>query len=283
MGPPALLSGLPPPVVALTIAGSDSGGGAGIQADLGTFAALGVHGASAVTAVTAQTGQGVSAVHEVPAGVVAEQVRRVCRDLEVGAVKTGMLASAATVRAVAAALAGCGVRNLVVDPVLASSSGTRLLASGAESALVAELLPLALVVTPNLAEAGALSGSELTDLAQMREAAAALHRMGPPWVLVTGGHLAGRPVDLLSGQGGTTELDAERVPGPDVHGTGCVLSAAIAAHLALGASVPDAVGLAKAFVTGAIRHAKRLGGGEVYANPGWSREPEPPGTSRYLR
>jgi len=270
-------------VVALTIAGSDSGGGAGIQADLATFAALGVHGASAVTAVTAQTGQGISAIHEVPAGVVSEQVRKVCGDLEVGAVKTGMLASAATVRAVAAALAGCGVRSLVVDPVLVASSGARLLALDAEAALVEELLPLAFVVTPNLAEAGALVGSEVRDVAQMREAAAALHRMGPQWVLVTGGHLAGRPVDLLSGQGEVTELDAERVPGPDVHGTGCVLSAAITAHLALGASVPQAVGRAKAFVTGAIRHAKRLGGDEVLANPGWSRPAELRGTSGYLR
>lgn len=280
MGPPALLSGPPPPAVALTIAGSDSGGGAGIQADLATFAALGVHGASAVTAVTAQTGRGVSEVHEVPAAVVAEQVRRVCGDLHVGAAKTGMLASGAIIRAVAAAVAGCGVRNLVVDPVLVASSGARLLDPAAEAALVEELLPLALVVTPNLAEAGELSGMEVRDPTQMHEAAVALHRMGPPWVLVTGGHLAGRPVDLLSTRGQVTELQGERVPGPEVHGTGCVLSAAITAHLALGASVPEAVALAKTFVTGAIRHAKRLGQGEVYANPGWTGSAEVPGTSR---
>ena len=273
----------PQPPVALTIAGSDSGGGAGIQADLATFAALGVHGASAVTAVTAQTGQGVSAVHEVPASVVGEQVRKVCSDLEVHAVKTGMLASADIVHAVAAALAVCGFLNLVVDPVMVASSGARLLDSGGAAALAEELVPLALVVTPNLAEAAVLSGLEVRGLAQMREAAVVLHRMGPPWVLVTGGHLAGRPVDLLSGNGEVVELDAERVLGADVHGTGCVLSAAVTAHLALGASVPDAVRLAKAFVTGAIRHPKRVGEGELYANPGWSAAAEVPGPGPYFR
>jgi hydroxymethylpyrimidine/phosphomethylpyrimidine kinase len=269
MGPPEVLNPLP---VAMTIAGSDSGGGAGIQADLACFLALGVHGTSAVTAVTSQTTQGISGVQEMEAVFVGEQIRHVCADLPVAAAKTGMLASAATIREVAAAVTSCGLRQLVVDPVLVSTSGTRLLRLDAEATLVAEMFPQALLVTPNLDEAAALTGHEVRDLAQMREAARILHRLGPAWVLLKGGHLEGKPVDLLYDGTSFLEFGGERVgsPGdPPVHGTGCVLSAAITAHLARGASVPDAVRMAKDHVTGAIRHARRVGAG-VCAEPAWN-------------
>jgi hydroxymethylpyrimidine/phosphomethylpyrimidine kinase len=260
------------PPVALTIAGSDSGGGAGIQADLACFLALGVHGTSAVTAVTSQNTQGISGVQEVAAAFVGEQIRHVCADAHVAAAKTGMLASAATIREVASAVTSCGLRQLVVDPVLASTSGTRLLGLDAEAALAAELFPLALVVTPNLDEAAALAGHEVRDLGEMREAARVLHRLGPAWVLVKGGHLEANPVDVLYDGTSFLEFDGDRVgiPGePPVHGTGCVLSAAITAHLAMGASVPDAVRMAKDHVAGAIRHARHIGAG-LCAEPAWN-------------
>jgi hydroxymethylpyrimidine/phosphomethylpyrimidine kinase len=271
MGPPEVLTPDLQPA-ALTIAGSDSGGGAGIQADLACFLALGVHGASAVTAVTSQNTQGISGVQEVAAAFVGEQIRHVCAGVQVGAAKTGMLASAETIRAVAAAVNVCGLGQLVVDPVLASTSGTRLLGLDAEAALVGELFPLALVATPNLDEAAALAGREVRDLGDMREAARILHRLGPAWVLVKGGHLRGEPVDLLYDGTSFWEFDGERIghgERPPVHGTGCVLSAAITAHLARGATVPDAVRMAKDHVTGAIRHARHVGAG-LCAEPAWN-------------
>ena len=229
------------PPVALTIAGSDSGGGAGIQADLACFLALGVHGVSAVTAVTSQNPRGISGIHEVAAAFVGEQIRHVCADVVVAAAKTG---------------------------------GTRLLAAEAQ-VLVAELFPLARVVTPNLDEAAALAGREVRDLDQMREAARILHGLGAEWVLVKGGHLETKPVDVLYDGTSFLEFEGERIglsgskAGPPVHGTGCVLSAAITAHLTRGASVPDAVGMAKDHVTGAIRHARHVGSG-VCADPAWN-------------
>jgi len=261
--------------VALSIAGSDSGGGAGIQADLACFLALGVHGASAVTAVTSQNTQSISGIHEVAAAFVGEQIRHVCADIAVAAAKTGMLASAATIREVAAAVTACSLHQLVIDPVLVSTSGTRLLAAEAQAVLVAELFPLARVVTPNLDEAAALAGREVRDLDQMREAARILHGLGAEWVLVKGGHLETKPVDVLYDGTSFLEFEGERIglsgskAGPPVHGTGCVLSAAITAHLTRGASVPDAVGMAKDHVTGAIRHARHVGSG-VCADPAWN-------------
>src|SRR2546426_720325 len=198
MGPPEALSAVPDHFpVAMTIAGSDSGGGAGIQADLACFLALGVHGATAVTAVTSQNPRGISGIHEVAAPFVGEQIRHVCADIVVAAAKTGMLVSKATIREVAAAVASCGLHHLVIDPVLVSTSGTRLLAVDAQAALVAELFPLALVVTPNLDEAAALAGREVRGPGQMREAARTLHGLGAQWVLVKGGHLETKPVDVL--------------------------------------------------------------------------------------
>jgi len=272
MGPPEVLSpagGRAP--AALTIAGSDSGGGAGIQADLACFLALGVHGTSALTALTAQNTLAISGVHQVPPAFVGEQIRQVAADFDIAAVKSGMLASAATVRAVAAAVTASHLRHLVVDPVLIATSGTRLLAHEAEQALTAALFPRALVVTPNLDEAEALAGGTVRDLAGMREAARRLHGRegGPAWVLVKGGHLEGRPVDVLFDGASFYEFGGERIDSPYLHGTGCILSAAITAHLARGASIPDAVGLAKEHVAGAIRHGRDVGA-RGCADPAWN-------------
>lgn len=265
----------------LTIAGSDSGGGAGIQADLATFLSLGVHGTTVITAVTAQNDSGISGVHPVPPAFVAEQISTVCAGFDVAAAKTGMLASAETVRAVAEAVQAASIANLVVDPVLASTSGTCLLGPAGTRALVEQLLPLALVVTPNLAEAAALTGRPVTGLAEMRAAAGVLLERGASWVLVTGGHLPDRcrAIDVLAGPGGVTELDAERIDSVTTHGTGCVLSAAIAANLAWGHPVPDAVATAKQHVTGAIRNGVQTGLDRGHADGAWrlrlSHPPQP--------
>lgn len=267
MGPPETLSTVPR---ALTIAGSDSGGGAGIQADLKTFLALGVHGMSAIASLTAQNTRGVSAIHDVPPEFVREQIAQVATDIGVDAAKTGMLSNAGIVTAVAEAVAEFGVEKIVVDPVFVSKNRDRLLRPDAVGALVNKLFPHALVVTPNLHEAGALLEREVATLAEVREAARALHDMGPSWVLVKGGHLEGDPVDLLYDGATFLEFPAGRIPSRHTHGTGCVLSAAIAAHLAMGATVVEAVGSAKEFVTGAILHGLAIGGGYGPVNPGWA-------------
>ena len=267
MGPPQTLT---TPPVALTIAGSDSGGGAGIQADLACFVALGVHGTSAVTALTAQNTRGISGIQRVEPAFVAEQIRQVCGDFAPAAAKTGMLAGPETIEAVAAAVADCGILNLVVDPVLVSTSGTPMLEPGGLAAMAGSLLPLARIVTPNLAEAGALLGAEVCTLAQMWEAAAAVHELGPAWVLVKGGHLTGPATDVLFDGRSITELEGERIDTPHAHGTGCVLSAAITAYLSRGFPVPEAVGLAKAHVTGALRHGRKVGAGGGCVDPAWN-------------
>jgi hydroxymethylpyrimidine/phosphomethylpyrimidine kinase len=268
MGPPAALTR---PRCALTIAGTDSGGGAGVAADLKTFHALGVHGALAVTAVTAQDTVGVGAVHPVPATVVAEQIERVAGDLGVDAAKTGMLGGEEVVRAVAAAVRSLGIGPLVVDPVLAAGTGRPLLDRTALTALVGELLPLAALVTPNLAEAAALLGVEagsITSVAGMRAAARDLLGLGPRAVLVTGGHLEGDPVDVFYDGSELVELRGPRIPDAPTHGSGCTVSAAATAYLALGASTADAVRLAGSFVREAIRTGLVLGRGEGPVNPG---------------
>ncbi len=264
----------------LTIAGSDSGGGAGIQADLKTFAALGVYGMSAVTALTAQNTVGVQSVLEIAPAFVAEQIRSVASDIGVDAVKTGMLPSVEIVLRVARELAALKIGNLVVDPVMASTSGESLMRSGAVDALVRELLPLALVVAPNLREAGLLAGFEVKDLEGMEAAARAILAFGPRYVLVKGGHLPGKPLDLLFDGVHFRRYSGERHDTPDAHGTGCTFSAAIAAGLAKGIVVEDAVGLAKEYTSGAIRQSLRLGKGcgplhhfhALYATAGWSFE-----------
>ena len=205
---------------ALTIAGSDSGGGAGIQADLKTFAALGVYGASVLTAITAQNTCGVTAIHEVPPDVVAAQIRAVLDDIGADAVKTGMLSSSAIIGTVAAELRRYGVGRLVVDPVMVAKSGDRLLQPEAVQSLREELLPLAYVVTPNLPEAAVLAGLPLADDAGLREAARRIQAMGARHVVIKGGHRPGPPVDLLFDGRDFHEFSAERVDTPHTHGTG---------------------------------------------------------------
>jgi hydroxymethylpyrimidine/phosphomethylpyrimidine kinase len=255
---------------ALTIAGSDSGGGAGIQADLKTFAALGVYGMTAITAVTVQNTKGVSEHEELSPYLVAEQVRAVATDIGVDAAKTGMLASAPIVAAVAEVVDEMGIGNLVVDPVAVSKHGHPLLAENAVGALRDRLLPLALLVTPNLPEAGRLAGFPVATREDMRRAAERILKAGPAAVLVKGGHLA-QPgesaADLFVTTEGETWLEEERIDTPHTHGTGCTLSAAIAAHLARGASLEDAVRAGKAFVTRAIRHALPIGHGVGPVDP----------------
>jgi hydroxymethylpyrimidine/phosphomethylpyrimidine kinase len=248
---------------ALSIAGSDSGGGAGIQADLKTFSALGVYGMTAITAVTIQNTRGVIGYEALPPQVVAEQIRAVVTDIGVDAAKTGMLASAAIVDAVADAVAETRIANLVVDPVSVSKHGHRLLDEDAVGALRERILPLATLVTPNLPEAAALAGLEVSDRVEMEEAARAIRAMGPGAVLVKGGHLPGATGadDLFFDGERMTWIAGEWIDTPNTHGTGCTLSSAIAAHLARGDGLLEAVRAGKAFVTEAIRAALPLGGG----------------------
>ncbi len=243
--------------VALTIAGSDSGGGAGIQADLKTFAALGVYGASVITAVTAQNTNGVAAIHEVPPGFVTAQIDAVLSDLAVNAVKIGMLGNAATIAAVAAALDRYRQTNVVLDPVMAATSGERLLAPDAVAALRTELMPRALLITPNLAEAARLlDESEAADEAAMTVQAGRLVAGGANAVLLKGGHLRGEEsVDILVARSEITRFAARRIATRNTHGTGCTLASAIAAGLAKGQELVTAVRAAKDFVTAAIAAA----------------------------
>jgi hydroxymethylpyrimidine/phosphomethylpyrimidine kinase len=247
---------------ALTIAGSDSGGGAGIQADLKTFSALGVYGMTAITAVTVQNTKGVSAFEEISPPIVADQIRAVATDIGVDAAKTGMLASAAIVDAVAEAIEETSIGNLVVDPVFVSKHGHPLLADDAVEGLRRRILPLATVVTPNLREAAGLAGIEVETRDDMSRAARAILDLGPRSVLVKGGHLEeGRASDLFVEGDVETWVDAERIDTPHTHGTGCTISSAIAAYLARGESLEDAIRGAKAFVTEAIRNALEIGDG----------------------
>jgi hydroxymethylpyrimidine kinase/phosphomethylpyrimidine kinase len=248
--------------VALTIAGSDPSGGAGIQADVVTFARFGVHGASVVTALTAQDTRGVHAVMAVPSELVAQQLTAVRDDLDVRAAKTGMLLGAAIVDVVADALARRPVPALVVDPVLRATSGDALLDPAALDLLRARLLPLATLVTPNLEEAEALTRRRVDDPAAMRDAARALvDELGAGAALVKGGHLTGPALDVLYDGGALHELSASRVAGGAVRGTGCALSAAVTAGLALGHDLRAAVDAAKRWVSAAITGAEPLGRG----------------------
>jgi hydroxymethylpyrimidine/phosphomethylpyrimidine kinase len=246
--------------IALTIAGSDSSGGAGIQADLKTFAALGVYGASVVTALTAQNTQGVTGIHDVPPDFIAAQIDAVFSDLAVGAVKIGMLSNAAAIEAVARGLARHRAKNIVLDPVMVASSGDRLLAADAVDALRSELIPRALIVTPNLPEAAALAGSTpARNEREMEIQARRILELGARHVLIKGGHGAGADsVDLLIGQGEVVRLTAQRIVTNNTHGTGCTMSAAIAAGLAKGLDLITAVQQAKTYVTAAIAGADTL-------------------------
>ncbi len=250
------------PPTALTIAGSDSGGGAGLQADLKTFLTCGVHGLCAVTAVTVQNSLGVSGVYELPAPAVAEQVCSVATDIGVGAAKTGMLANKEIIAAIARSVAELDIGPLVVDPVAASQHGDPLLRPDALDALRTLLVPLATVITPNLGEAKLLTGLEVDSTEQMRDAAVALRALGPAWVLVKGGHLpTGAAADLLYDGASFSWLTAERSDTAHTHGSGDTLAAAITAGLALGLDVPAAVRYGKDFVSGAIAGSFPLGAG----------------------
>ncbi|WP_030787493.1 bifunctional hydroxymethylpyrimidine kinase/phosphomethylpyrimidine kinase [Streptomyces sp. NRRL S-920] len=256
-----------PPRV-LTVAGSDSGGGAGIQADLKTMLALGTHGMSVVTAVTAQNSLGVQGFWALPAQAVRDQYRSVVDDIGVQAVKTGMLASAELVETVADLLAGTDA-PAVVDPVGVSKHGDSLLAASALDSVRTRLLPVATVATPNLDEVTQLTGIEVTSQDEMRRAAAAVLAYGPKWVLIKGGHLRGDAVDLLTDGSEEYVLRAPRHDNRHTHGTGCTLASAIAAQLAKGQSVPGAVAAAKEYVTGAIAAGFALGGGIGPVDHGW--------------
>ena len=255
---------------ALTIAGSDSGGGAGIQADLKTFAAFGVYGSSAITAVTAQNTLEVRAIHEVPPDVVAAQIDAVLEDIGADAAKTGMLSSAAIIEVVADRLRAHALAWLVVDPVMVAKSGDALLRPDAVQALRELLLPMAAVVTPNAPEASVLSGLEVRDAETAREAARRIHALGPSIVIVKGGHLDGDLSDDLLFDGRSFEvLSGRRIDTPHTHGTGCTFSAAITACLARGMEPIAAAREARAFLQGAIEHAEPLGAGHGPVNHFW--------------
>ena len=245
----------------LTIAGSDSGGGAGIQADLKTITALGGFGTSAITALTAQNTCGVSRVVQVEPGFVAEQIDAVIKDIGADAAKTGMLAGRAVIEAVAECIRRHDIHPLVVDPVMVAASGARLLEEDALSAMRDLMLPLADVATPNLAEAEVLVGMRVGDESAMKEAARRLHACGSRWVLVKGGHLPGEPVDVLFDGRDFREVRRPRVATPNKHGTGCTYSAAIATGLAWGMDVPAAVEWARDAVQAGLKGALALGRG----------------------
>ena len=273
-GNDAAMSGIPR---ALTIAGSDSGGGAGIQADLKTFAALGVYGMSAIAALTAQNTLGVRSIVELDPAFVSLQIRMVAEDIGIDAVKTGMLSNAAIITQVAEDLRELGLPKLVVDPVMVAKGGDRLLRNDAVTAMIEELFPLALVVTPNLHEVSALTGLEVSSVEGMQEAACAIKAMGPQYVVIKGGHLAGAPLDLLFDGSQFHRYVNVRYDTPHTHGTGCTFASAIAAGLARGFAVEEAVARAKIYITGAIRQGLPLGRGHgpvhhfhnLYRLAGW--------------
>ena len=267
--------------IALTIAGSDSSGGAGIQADLKTFAAFGLYGASAVTAITAQSTSGIEATLALAADLVTAQIEAVAGDLTIDATKIGMLANAAIVEAVAAAIAELDLPLIVVDPVLVSSSGERLLDDDGVRALCAGLLPLARVVTPNLPEAEALSERRIASMDDARDAARRIQEMGAAAVIITGGHGLGpgtkdqepgtEIVDLLFDGCDFHEFRTPRVDSRHTHGTGCTYASAVAAGLALGLALPEAAARAQSYVAGAIRHAPGIGHGRGPLDHFWER------------
>jgi len=255
---------------ALTIAGSDSGGGAGIQADLKTFAALGVYGMSAITAITAQNTCGVSAVQGIDPEVVAAQIRAVASDIGIGAAKTGMLFSAEIIRAVAATVRALTLQPLVVDPVMVATSGDRLLQREAEESLRQEIIPLAAIVTPNLAETAVLVGRTVTTLEDMRAAAEQIVAGGARAVVVKGGHAITKATDVFYDGTSLELLQSEVVDTHNTHGTGCTLSAAICAYLARGATLLEAVRRAKTYITGALHHSLSIGQGSGPVGHFWN-------------
>jgi hydroxymethylpyrimidine/phosphomethylpyrimidine kinase len=272
----------PPRPRALTIAGSDSGGGAGIQADLKTFSALGVFGMTAITAVTVQNTLGVTGYEAVSPTTVRDQIRAVVTDIGVDAAKTGMLANATIVRVVAAVVTETAIPNLVVDPVFVSKHGHTLLEFEAVAALRDEIVPLATLVTPNLPEAAGLAGFDVRTRDDMRRAAEAILDLGAGAVLVKGGHLedSGTASDLFVDRAIAEWMDSPRIDTRHTHGTGCTLSSAIASYLATGSDLVHAVRAGKSFVTEAIRHALSLGRGIGPVDQIWQTPPRRAGAER---
>jgi hydroxymethylpyrimidine/phosphomethylpyrimidine kinase len=253
--------------VALTVAGSDSGGGAGIQADLKTFAALGVHGASAITAITAQNTVTVTDILELPPAIIVAQIDAVASDLGVQAAKTGMLSSSKIIEAVATAIEAHGITNLVVDPVMVAKGGARLLRDEAVDTLRMRLLPLAAIITPNLPEAEVILGRRIRTIAERVDAARDLVALGPRAAVVKGGHAGDDVTDVYCDGFEIVELPGERLATSNTHGSGCVFSAAIAAGLAKGLEPLIAVRQAKEFISGAIEHSIEIGKGHGPVNP----------------
>lgn len=245
----------------LTIAGSDSGGGAGIQADLKTIAALGGYGMSVITALTAQNTTGVQGIFEIPVPFIEKQFDSVASDIGIDAIKTGMLAGPEIIAAVAKKIRKYKIRKVVVDPVMVAKGGSRLLASAAEEILKKELLPLALIVTPNIPEAERLSGIKIRTKKTVENAARIIYEMGAKNVLIKGGHRKGEALDILFDGRDFYEFSSDRIKTGDTHGTGCTLSSAIAVYIAFGMPVRDSVAKAKDYVTLAIRNSLRLGKG----------------------
>jgi len=245
----------------LTIAGSDSGGGAGIQADLKTISLLGGYGMSVITAVTAQNTLGVRGIHEIPAWFVEKQIDSVLSDIGADAIKTGMLVNREIIEIVSMKIGQYKVKKMVVDPVMASKSGTLLLRKDAQDALIRKLIPLAWVITPNLMEASALTGLRVNSLGRMKEAARLIHGLGAKHVVVKGGHLKEMPVDLLYDGKKITEVRGPRIESKNTHGTGCTFASALATLLAGGDRVDEAVKKAKAFTAMAIQSGLSLGKG----------------------
>lgn len=247
--------------VVLTIAGSDSCGGAGIQADLKTFSALGTYGMSVITAVTAQNTRGVQDIREMDEEIVEKQINCLFEDIKIDAVKIGMVFNTGIISVIADCLKKNQAKNIVVDPVMVSKSGHHLLKPEAKEQLVKMLFPLATVVTPNICEAGLLTGERLENLGEMKEAAQKIQGLGCSNVIIKGGHLTGDAVDVLYDGNNFMCYKGSRIKTKNTHGTGCTFSSAIAAYLARGCPVPEAIGLAKEFINGAIAHSIDLGHG----------------------
>ncbi|HEY8908779.1 MAG TPA: bifunctional hydroxymethylpyrimidine kinase/phosphomethylpyrimidine kinase [Desulfosporosinus sp.] len=245
----------------LTIAGSDCSGGAGVQADLKTFSAHGVYGMSVITAVTAQNTQGVFAVQDISRDVIAKQIEAIFDDIEVDGVKIGMVSQVQTIEVIADRLRHYSPQTIVVDPVMVSKSGYHLLNSEAEVTLIKELLPLAMLVTPNIPEAEVMTKTSIQTLKQMEEAARTIYQMGPQNVLIKGGHLEGDSIDILYDGREFRYFSSARIATKNTHGTGCTLSSAITSNLALGCSLNEAVSLAKEYITIAIQHSLSIGKG----------------------
>jgi hydroxymethylpyrimidine/phosphomethylpyrimidine kinase len=250
----------------LTIAGSDSGGGAGIQADLKTITALGGFGMSVITALTAQNTLGVQGVYDIPVEFIEKQFDSVATDIGVDAAKTGMLSSSEIIRSVAKKIRQYRIQKLVVDPVMVAKGGSPLLREEARGALINDLIPLAMVITPNIPEAEVLTGMQITSLKSMKKAAAAIHKRGARNVIIKGGHLEGDAVDLLYDGKKFHALSSPRIATMHTHGTGCTFASAIATGLARGNSVLEAATQAKAYVTEAIRFGLAIGGGHGPTN-----------------